>query len=155
MLAVAAMALVLGTPATVARIVDGDTAYFTSGAKVRLIQIDTPERGECYGVAATAALSRELAPGARVTLRVDLALDQTDRYGRLLRYVYRGSVNVNVRMVRLGHAAPYFYRGARGRWAPILDRRVREARAAQRGLWQHCPGTRLDPTRGVNTGPVQ
>ena len=39
-----------------------------------------------------------------------------DQYGRLLRYVIRGrdGLNVNVYLVRIGAAAPYFYRGVEG-----------------------------------------
>jgi uncharacterized cupin superfamily protein len=43
--------------------------------------------------------------------------------GGLLRYVVRvkGSLNVNVQLVRVGAAAPYFYRGRRGRYAALLE----------------------------------
>lgn len=50
-----------------------------------------------------------------MTLEADARLDGKDRYGRLLRYVWRDGVNVNVELVRRGAAAPYFYRGDRGR----------------------------------------
>ena len=48
--------------------------------------------------------------------------DRVDRYGRLLRYVVRVSdgLNVNVRLVTVGAAAPYFYDGARGMYARRL-----------------------------------
>jgi len=41
---------------------------------------------------------------------------------------------VNVELVRLGAAAPYFYRGVRGRHADELLAAARAARAARRGL---------------------
>ena len=77
--------------ARVARVIDGDTIVLTDGAHVRLLQIDTPEPGtsECYSRAAGRDLRRMLPVGSVVTLETDPALDQVDRYGRLLRYVHR------------------------------------------------------------------
>ena len=42
--------------AVVARVIDGDTVELVDGRRVRLVQIDTPEKGtECYGDEASAA----------------------------------------------------------------------------------------------------
>jgi hypothetical protein len=63
---------------------------------------------------------------------------------------------VNLRLVREGAAAPYFYSGDKGRYAaPILEAAV-VARKAGRGLWGHCRkgSVPLRATRGVSTGPV-
>ena len=70
----------------------------------------------------------------------------------MLRYVRRGGVNVNFELVRRGAAAPYFYRGDRGRHASALMLGATTARAAKRGLWRACPGTTLDPDHAVATG---
>lgn len=88
-------------------------------------------------------------PGSRVVLEADPALDAVDRYGRLLRYVLRGGRNVNVELVRRGAAAPYFYRGARGRHSDRLLAAARTAKAAGKGLWGACPRTELDPDRAI------
>jgi micrococcal nuclease len=139
--------------ATVASITDGDTLRLTSGARVRLLQIDTPElAGECYAGAARTALLRRVPVGSRVVLEADPALGRVDRFGRLLRYVHRGSVNVNVALVRAGAAAPWFYDGDRGRYAARLLSEALRAKAARRGLWGACRGTVLDPNRAVETG---
>lgn len=135
----------------VAHVVDGDTIALAGGERVRLVQIDAPESGECYGRSSRAALVALLPRGARVGLIRDAALDDVDRFDRLLRYVWRGSLNVNVELVRRGTAAPYFYGGDRGRYAGRLLALARTARAARRGLWGACPGTRLDPTRTLDT----
>jgi micrococcal nuclease len=118
------------------------------------LQIDTPElgSGECYSRAARTALLNLLPVGSRVGLESDPALDQVDRYGRLLRYLVRNGLNVNVELVRRGAAAPYFYRGERGAYASALFNAARAARSARRGLWGACPGTRLDPYGPVATG---
>lgn len=139
---------------TVAHVTDGDTLTVSPGGSVRLLQIDTPELGggECYSRASAREL-RRLAPiGSAVTLEADARLDDRDRYGRLLRYVWRNGVNVNLELVRRGAAAPYFYRGDRGRFAAQLLAAAHDARTRRRGLWGACPGARLDPERAVETG---
>jgi endonuclease YncB( thermonuclease family) len=90
-----------------------------------------------------------------VRLLAEPATDRIDQYGRLLRYVVRVSdgLNVNVQLVRIGAAAPYFYRGRRGKYAALLERLALRARAKKLGLWGRCPHTPYDPNRGVNTRP--
>jgi micrococcal nuclease len=138
----------------VASVYDGDTLTLRDGRRVRLLQIDTPElgSGECFSRAARTALVALAPPGKKVVLEADPALDRVDRYGRLLRYVKRNGVNVNLELARRGAAAPYFYRGDRGRYSGWLMRAARGAKAAKRGLWRACPSTVLDPFRAVSTG---
>jgi endonuclease YncB( thermonuclease family) len=140
--------------AVVASVYDGDTLTLRDGRRVRLLQIDTPElgSGECYSRAARTALLALAPPGKKVVLEADPALDRVDRYGRLLRYVKRNGVNLNLELTRRGAAAPYFYRGDRGRYAGSLMRSAQNAKAARRGLWRACPRTALDPFRAVATG---
>ena len=123
----------------VERIVDGDTLVLRGGARVRLVQIDAPEAAEeCYAAAATRELARLARPGARVGLEADPQLDRVDRYGRLLRYIHAGRVNVNVELVRRGAATPWFYDGERGRYAGALLGATSAARSAKRGMWGAC-----------------
>lgn len=132
---------------------DGDTVLLEDGRRVRLVQVDAPELGvECHGDAAFRALARLLPPGTAVRLERDPRLDDRDRHGRLLRYVHTGGRNVNVALVQAGAAAPYFYRGERGRHAEALLAAALEARSAGRGLWDACPSARLEPHRAVVTG---
>ena len=141
------------TTAVVERVNDGDTLTVRSGVKIRLVQVDAPElETDCYGRAALKAL-RALAPeGTRVTLVRDPALDDRDRYGRLLRYVVVAGRNVNVELVSDGAASPYFFRKARGRYASALLDAVEDARAARRGYWRSCPAARLNTGLGSLTG---
>jgi endonuclease YncB( thermonuclease family) len=138
----------------VASVYDGDTLTLRDGQRIRLVQIDTPElgSGECYSRAARTALLTLAPLGSRVVLEADSALDKVDRYGRLLRYVRRGGPNVNLELVRRGAATPYFYKGYRGRYASQLLAAARSAKAAKRGLWGACPGTKLDPYAPATTG---
>lgn len=138
----------------VATVNDGDTLRLRDGRRVRLVQIDAPEEGrECYAEAATKELRRLAPPGSTVMLVGDPALDGVDEHGRLLRYVTVGDVQVNLELVSLGAAAPYFFRGDRGRHAHELLRRAGEAREAGRGMWGACPGARLEPGLGALSGP--
>jgi endonuclease YncB( thermonuclease family) len=135
---------------------DGDTVVLRNGQRVRLVQIDTPEvyfGTECYGPQASATMKRLLPEGTPVRLIAEPATDRGDDYGRLLRYVVRApdGVNVNVRLVAVGAAAPYFYVGRRGRYAARLEALAKRARALHRGLWGACPYTPYDPNRGVET----
>ena len=140
-------------------VADGDTVDLTNGDKVRLVQIDTPEvyfTPECYGEQASAITKRLLPPGTLVRLLPEPSTDAIDRYGRLLRYVIRArdGLNVNVQLVRIGAAAPYFFDHRRGRYASLLDRLARTARARHLGLWGACPGTPYDPNRKVAAHPI-
>lgn len=135
---------------------DGDTIALRNGQRVRLVQIDTPEvffGVECYGRAASRTTKALLPVGSRVRLFVEPATDRVDQYGRLLRYVVRvnGGLNVNIRLVAVGAAAPYFYMGRRGRYACLLEGLVRRARARKLGLWKACPHTQYNPYEGVKT----
>ena len=144
-------------PATyrIDHVTDGDTVVLRNGQRVRLVQIDTPEiffGTECYGRQASATTKRLLPAGTRVRLFKEPATDDIDSFGRFLLYVVRlDGVNVNLRLVALGSAAPYFYDGDRGMYAPRLDRLAKQARAKRLGLWGACPRTRYDPYRGIET----
>jgi endonuclease YncB( thermonuclease family) len=147
----------LGPTYSVARVIDGDTIALGNGAHVRLVQIDTPEvyfHSECYGHTASAVTKRLLPVGTKVRLIPEPATDRVDEYGRWLRYVVRASdgLDVNIRLVAVGAAAPYFYRGRLGRYAHELDKLARRARARHLGLWGACPHTPYQPTRKVQTG---
>ncbi len=141
--------------ARVARVIDGDTIVLTDGAHVRLLQIDTPEPGtsECYSRAAGRDLRRMLPVGSVVTLETDPALDQVDRYGRLLRYVHRAGRNLNLALVRDGSATVWFFDGDRGQYASALLTAAQSARRARRGLWGACPQAIWDPFGRATTGP--
>lgn len=93
-----------GDRARVTRVIDGDTIEVEMngvGYRVRYIGVNTPERDEvCYSEATAA--NAALVDGQTVTLVVDTS--NTDRFGRLLRYVYVGSRFVNAELVAQGAA---------------------------------------------------
>ena len=128
------------TAVAVARVVDGDTIVVAiggpRGTKVRLIGIDTPERNECFYRAATTRM-RALVEDKLVRLVRDVS--ETDRYGRLLRYVYAGDVFVNAVMVAEGYANAATFPPDVAHALEFVGLE-RAARAAKRGLWGGgCP----------------
>ena len=82
-------------------VVDGDTIDLGNGQTVRLVGIDTPERGECGSQRASDNLAR-LVLGKHV--RLAMSDEDTDRYGRLLRYVDVGSVDAGLSQIKRGYA---------------------------------------------------
>ena len=90
----------------VTRVVDGDTVAFKIHKgpvkKVRLADIDTPERDQPWGTEATTALRQwSMSKPARIEV-VD-----TDRYGRLVATLWINDENINRRLVKEGHAWVY------------------------------------------------
>lgn len=138
---------------TILKITDGDTIRINTGEDVRLLQIDTPEpmSSECYAGESTAALTK-LIYGKTIRLESDSVSANIDQYKRLLRYVFVGKTNVNLKMVEIGAAAPYFYNGEKGKYSTQLLKAAQKARAQKIGLWGKCPSSKLDPTRSLSTG---
>jgi endonuclease YncB( thermonuclease family) len=135
------------------RISDGDTLTTSTGEKVRFLQIDTPEisPAECYGAEAHKALI-SLIGKSTITLESDSASDDIDQFGRSLRYVMVGNVNLNLKLVEIGAATPYFYQGEKGKYAKQLLKAAQNAKAKKIGLWKMCPSTKLDPSKPATTG---
>lgn len=71
---------------TFTAVVDGDTIE-TSAGTVRIIGIDAPERGVCGYDEASALVSSLLGAGDPITLQLPAGENDTDKYGRILRYV--------------------------------------------------------------------
>ncbi|MEX2164981.1 MAG: thermonuclease family protein [Sulfuricaulis sp.] len=109
---------------------DGDTLTVLVGSRqvrVRLAEIDAPERKQAFGTRSRQSLA-ELCAGAvaRVIER------GKDRYGRTLGTVHCASADVNAEQVRRGMAWVF------GRFAAKdspLHALQAEARASARGLW--------------------
>jgi endonuclease YncB( thermonuclease family) len=140
--------------AVVTRVIDGDTIELVGGQRVRLVQIDTPEkRIECYGDEASALTQRLIPAGTHVRIEQDPKLDQVDRYGRKLGYVWKGDEDVNVALVRDGAAGVWFFDGRRGRYSEELLSAAEQAQADRKGLWGSCPLARFNPTESMSSGP--
>lgn len=139
----------------VVRVHDGDTLTISRGDKIRFLQIDTPEisPAECYGAEAHKILV-EIIGKSLVTLESEAVSSNKDQRGRLLRYVFVGKLNVNLKLVEIGAATPYFYKGEEGKYSTQLLKAAQNAKVKKIGLWKLCPDTKLDPSKPANTGPV-
>lgn len=123
------------TPADLARVVrviDGDTLVAVTGegeVKVRLREVNTPERGECGAEQATALLT-ELAGEA---VRLEPAGEGP--HGRLLAHVFTAEgahIGVALAEAGLAHVSDY---GDPDGYLPALERAEAAARTAGRGLY--------------------
>lgn len=88
------------------KVVDGDTIDVKDSTdvvqRVRLVGIDTAERGECGFSEASQALAELIG-----TNKINLVLadtDDKDRYGRLLRYVDVEGQDVGLELIKDGYA---------------------------------------------------
>ncbi len=138
-------ALPPGEDALVTRVVDGDTIQVDingTSYRVRYIGVDAPEstrQVDCFGPESS-EFNKKLVSAQRVRLERDV--NETDRFGRLLRYVYLPDGRmVNEELVRAGYA---FARAFPPDVKHIerLRQAEREAREAGRGLWSACPAQR-------------
>jgi len=124
----------------VVRIIDGDTFEIEGGIKVRLIGVDTPEMKnknktiDCFAQEAKQKMEK-LLNGREVVLEKDVS--ETDRYGRLLRYVYLGDEMINDTLVRDGYAKiATFPPDVKFKDQFLASERL--AREAKSGLWSAC-----------------
>jgi micrococcal nuclease len=130
--------------AIVVGVTDGDTIDVSIGGlrfRVRYLGIDTPEtRSPDAGTERMGkeAFNRnlELVRGERVTLINDPNDNDTDPFGRLLRYVVTEDTFVNYRLVREGFSFLYFSGIACG---PTLFEAYELAQSEQLGLFAPTP----------------
>ncbi len=128
--------------ATVKRVIDGDTIELEDGQKVRYIGINTPEISTtsaktCFGKEA-AVKNMEFVEGKTVRLEKDVS--ETDKYGRLLRYVWVGDVFVNEMLVKQGYAQVSTYPPDVAHKDEFLSAQ-KIAQEGNIGLWSGCPAT--------------
>ena len=144
-------------------VTDGDTIRVTLQGQeypVRYIGMDTPEMDDSDGSAA-----RDINAGlvAGKTVRLEKDVSETDRYGRLLRYVWVGDLLVNAELVRQGYAQAATF-PPDVKYQQKFSALQKEAQTVGRGLWQRAatapkganlrggPGTHYPIAGGVQAG---
>ncbi len=138
------------TDILVTRVIDGDTIEVSIAGTIytiRYIGIDTPELDDkrpTFRVIAQEATryNQQLIEGVIVRLEKDIS--ETDRYGRLLRYVYVDDIFVNAELVRQGLAWTKAYEPDT-KYQDYLEGMEAEAKQAGRGIWSIPPA----PPTGV------
>jgi endonuclease YncB( thermonuclease family) len=129
-------------PAQVIGVIDGDTIEVMQNSekfKVRYIGIDTPEpyrdgKPACYSHEATEA-NRNMVEGKQVRLVSDS--EDTDKYGRLLRYVYVGDTFVNASLVQEGFAKTLSIQ-PNTTYKNELGEYQAQAQEEEKGMWGAC-----------------
>jgi micrococcal nuclease len=131
----------------VVRVVDGDTIEVLRQGqrnRVRYIGINTPESVapdrpvECFGKEA-AERNKALLEGRDVRLERDVS--ETDRFGRLLRYVWMNDVLINALLVEEGFAEVSTF-PPDVRYQSLFTSLQQAARQQGRGFWTACPTRR-------------
>lgn len=129
----------------VIKVVDGDTIELENGERVRYIGIDTPETKhpskpvEYYGKEAAEA-NAELVEGKQVRLEFDV--QERDKYGRLLAYVYVDTIFVNAWLLEQGYAQILTIPPNVKYQEKFLELQKR-AREEGKGLWTENPEEKL------------
>ena len=102
------------------RVIDGDTIVVAEES-VRLLGINSPERGEAYHEKA-----KEFLEGLILDNKIRLEKsNKKDKYGRILAFIFISQTNLNVELVRWGLANVY-----------ILDNKKYEDEL--RDAWKEC-----------------
>lgn len=122
--------------ATVSTVKDGDTVKLTNGKTVRYIGINSPEikSNECFSAEAK-SINSKLVKGKRIKLVSDKS--DTDKYGRLLRYVWIGDSFVNDYLIKNGYATTLSI-SPDLKHSKTFKQSQEEARNNKRGLWGKC-----------------
>ena len=94
----------------VLRVINGDTlaiVYDGMATRVRLLDIDAPEKGDAGGPEATPGL-RDMVDGRTIRIELtDPSGRKRDDFGRLLCKVYLDDLDVGAELIRLGRAKPW------------------------------------------------
>lgn len=130
-------------PARVIRVIDGDTVVVSINdeeTRLRLIGIDTPESVdprkpvECFGIEAS-AYTKSLLLSKNVYLERDPSQDETDRYDRLLVYLWIDDTTLfNHKIIADGYAFEYTYQ-IPYQYQTLFKEAQQDARTNQYGLW--------------------
>ena len=127
------------------RVIDGDTIDVSIAGRterVRLIGVDSPETNGppiCYGQEAT-AYAQEMLPQVGGAIWLEKDVSETDRYDRLLRYVWldpKRQRMLDEAMVAGGYAQVSTF-PPDVKYVDLFLSAEREARAERRGLWGAC-----------------
>jgi len=153
------LALASGCAAPIApqvtRVIDGDTIEVDIDGviyKVRYIGLDAPElddkRAEFCALAQEATrYNRQLVEGQTVRLEKDIS--ETDKYGRLLRYVYVDDIFVNAELVEQGLAWAEAYEPDT-KYQDYLEELEMEAKQGGKEIWRE-----VQPSPPIRVEDVQ
>lgn len=90
-------------PLTVTRVIDGDTVETSAGYTIRMLGIDTPEKGQC-GYEEAKDLLSVLILDKQINVGAGGNSEKEDKYGRKLLYIELDGVDINLYMIQSGRA---------------------------------------------------
>ncbi|MCK5332771.1 thermonuclease family protein [Candidatus Parcubacteria bacterium] len=135
----------------IVKVIDGDTVVVRRNSQdeiIRLIGINTPEivdpnrPVECFGAEASSK-AKEILSGKNVRLEKDKMVNNVDKYGRSLRYIFfEDGTNFSKVMIEGGYAYEYTYQNETYGYQDEFKSAENLAREAKRGLWSDdaCEG---------------
>ena len=113
----------------VEKVIDGDTVYGLLGGKtykIRLAEIDAPERDQAFGRQSKVFLRNLLGNG-----EFDAHISSEDQYGRYIAKLYSNGIDINRKMVSEGMAWVYDYY--------VIDKTFyldqEDAQKLKKGIW--------------------
>lgn len=120
----------------ITKVIDGDTVETSSGEKIRYLGVNAPEKGQPKSSEAT-ELNKSLVLNKEVSLEFDV--QQKDRYGRTLAYVFDYSNNrttfINLKMVERGLAVSETVQ-PNVKYQDAIVKTQEKARENCLGIWQ-------------------
>ncbi len=115
--------------AKVINVLDGDTVLIKRGVgvlKVRLVEIDAPEKSQPFGASSQQSLASMV-----LGKQVQFSSQAFDQYGRMIAHLSVADLDVNAEQIKRGMAWEYSHFHSN----QALRALEAEARAAPRGLW--------------------
>ncbi|MGX0165229.1 micrococcal nuclease [Staphylococcus capitis] len=129
--------------ATLVKVIDGDTVKLNYKGKVatfRLLLIDTPETKDPrkpvqkYGPEASAFTTNMMTKAKKIEVEFDKG-KRTDKYGRLLAYVYADGKMVNNAVVRQGLARVKYVYPPNNTYEQLIRTSEAQAKAEKLNIW--------------------
>lgn len=128
---------------TLAKCVDGDTAQFTINKekkRTRFLAINTPESVhptkdvEAYGKDASTYTCEKLTNAKKIVLEYDDAAGETDKYGRVLAWVFVDGELLQQDLIKKGYAEVAYLYG-NYKYTSLLQDEEQKAKDKKIGIW--------------------
>lgn len=120
------------------KVIDGDTIKLSTGEKVRLIGVDTPEfyhpiKPTQFYSREAAMFTRKLVDGKKIRLEYDE--QKQDKYNRVLAYVYlEDGTFINAEIIKQGYG--FAYTRFPFKYLEQFKEYEKQAKEKELGLWQ-------------------
>jgi len=115
---------------TITRVIDGDTLELEDGRKVRLVNINSPEKGT-FGSELSFIFLKSFE-----NRTVDIEAIGTDKYRRTLARIYNQSIYINLEIVSLGLASKFLVQESE---LGLFSAAEEEAIKTSLGIWKKSP----------------